>query len=555
MPNGPDVFGLENVVGWAGPFIVTVAPDTPENRAAAEAIRATAEQDLATMEDWFSYRWSDQPYGIWVSVNDDGRPSPHADNVWYYGSQSPRIGIHSATLANAGGNPAIRDELARMLFVAELSEVFMHAAPTNWNPGNSAGEALSHVAAAELHPTGYYRAGLPNTGPFATTWLQLPWRRRDAQPDGPADPRWDFVTVSIGDDEDVVSYGCGILFLYYLHDQLRYSWQQIVSTNGDHLAETFAQITGRPQGSAFTEFADVLDAHLPPGTSVTPDRESVFPLRAHPTVLLTESYGTPKAKRRDDSIGFATLKPGPLCPEKGYDYHILDVTTPVSVVARAPGAFAPGFQWFVGGTRVSRGTQNVTVRVRVVDTRPGAGEPAEDDVPLRLTCTVTDFATTSRLDVVNLDFPGNIEGFEVKAVLSEAGVSVIPGLVFGTASIAPRMRGYAMGLQWYQDVERCNPDALWQVGVYRNALVAKLSDLKNRPDPPPEVIADLVAAAVRYHDATRELSRVVPMVAGTLSELVPTLSAGLSATDAAEQIDLAGHLFRTARVSERSATD
>ena len=28
------------------------------------------------MEDWFRYRWSDFPYGIWVSVNDDGRLQP-----------------------------------------------------------------------------------------------------------------------------------------------------------------------------------------------------------------------------------------------------------------------------------------------------------------------------------------------------------------------------------------------------------------------------------------------------------------------------------------------
>src|SRR4051794_30298369 len=142
VPTSANTFGLQEVVGHAGPFIVTVSPDTLDNRAAAEAILASAAQDLATLEDWFSYRWSDFPYGPWVSVADDGRPSPHADNSWFGRSQSPRIGVYGATLANAGGSPAIRDELARMLFVAELAEVFMRAAPTNWNPGNSGGEAL-----------------------------------------------------------------------------------------------------------------------------------------------------------------------------------------------------------------------------------------------------------------------------------------------------------------------------------------------------------------------------------------------------------------------------
>ena len=91
-------------------------------------------------------------------------------------------------------------------FVAELAEVFMRAAPTNWNPGNSGGEALSRVAAAELHPTGYYRpAGSANNGPYSTAWLQLPWRRRDTQPDGVDEDRYDFVTVSVGTDADVFS--------------------------------------------------------------------------------------------------------------------------------------------------------------------------------------------------------------------------------------------------------------------------------------------------------------------------------------------------------------
>jgi hypothetical protein len=558
VPIFPETFGGQAVVGSAGPFIVTVAPDNPETRAGAEAILASAAQDLATLENWFSYRWSDQPYGPWVSVGDDGDPQPHAANTWFYGDQSPRIEVYGATLANAGGSPAIRDELARMLFVAELAEVFMHAAPANWNPSNSGGEALSRVAGAELHPAAYYRpAGSANNGPYSTAWLQLPWRRRDAQPDGVNEDRYDFVTVSNGTDTDVVSFGCGILFLYYLHDQLRYSWKQIASSNGDHLAQTFAELTGRPEQSAFPEFADVLDAHLAPGTSVVPPRESVFPLRAHPAVLLYETYGAPHSAPRNDGLYIAMLKPGPLCPEEAYEYHVVDITTPVTVTARAPGSFAPSFQWFVGGTRVTAGpSQQVTVRVRVVDTRLGTGEPAEDDVPLRLRCTVTDSATTSRLDAVNLDFPGNIEGFEVKAVLSEAGVSVIPGLLNATTTVAPRTRGYAMSLQWYRDVERCNPDALWQVGVYRNALVAKVFDLKNRPDPPPpDVLADLVAAAARYGAAAQELTRTASGVAGTLEELVPALAAGLVVADAAEEVRVDGRVFRTLPAVAAPATD
>ena len=550
------MFGLETVVGWAGPFIVTVAIDIPENRAVAEAILASAQQDLATMQDWFSYNWSDFPYGIWVSAGDDGRATPHAANTWFGRSQSPHIEVYGATIANTGGTAALRDELARMLFVAELAEVFMHAAPTNWNPGNSAGEALSRSAAAELHPAGYYRPGSPNNGPYSTMWLQLPWRRRDAQPGGADEPRYDFVTVSEDTDTGVLSYGCGLLFLYFLHDQLRYSWKQIASSNGEHLAQTYAELTGRPEESAFPEFADLLDAHLPPGTTLAPPRESVFPLSAHPQVILVETSGRSHGTRRTDSIGRATLKPGPLCPEAEYDYQIVDVTSPVTIVARAPGTFAPGFLWSVGGTRIYRGTQQVTVPVRVVDTRPGSGEPAQDGVPLRLRCTVKDVATTSQLDVVNLDFPGNVDGIEVKAVLTEEGVTVIPGKISATTTIAPRMRSYAMSWQYYQDVERCDSSALRQAAVDRNALLTKIFDIKNRPDPPPpEVLADLVAAAVRYAAATEELTRRAPNVTGTIDELLPSFAGSLGVADAAEEIEAAGHVFRNLPAVEVPQTD
>jgi hypothetical protein len=92
--------------------------------------------------------------------------------------------------------------------------------------------------------------------------------------------------------------------------------------------------------------------------------------------------------------------------------------------------------------------------------------------------------------------------------------------------------------------------------VYRNALLAKVFDLKNRPDPPPpEVLADLVAAAARYGAAAQELTRTASGVAGTLEELVPALAAGLVVADAAEEIRVDGHVFRTLPAVVAPATD
>ena len=244
----------------------------------------SAEADLRTLEGWFSYSWNDFPYGIWVSVGDDGVSAPHASNRWYGTSQSPHIYVYGATTANTMGSAAVRDELARMLFVAELAEVLMHAARTGWNPGNNAGEALSRVAAAELHPQGYYRpAGSPNNATVRDPWVQLDFRNRDIQDADNDSPRG---TTSSPfrrtPTTNNLSFGCGILFLYYLRYQLHFTWKQIASSypltdllQGSHLCETFGQLTGRPSHTALPEFSDVLDAHLPPGTSVSLVTENV----------------------------------------------------------------------------------------------------------------------------------------------------------------------------------------------------------------------------------------------------------------------------------------
>jgi len=541
-----DSFLGEPIIGGTDNFLVTASSDTPAARAAAQAILGSAEADLGTLEGWFSYSWNDFPYGIWVSVGDDGSPGPHASNSWYGTSHSPHIEVYGATTANTMGSAAVRDELARMLFVAELAEVLMHAAPTGWNPGNSAGEALSRVAAAELHPQGYYRpAGSANNGPYATPWVQLDFRKRDIQDADNDSPRYDFITVSENTDTNNLSYGCGILFLYYLRYQLHFTWKQIASSWGAHLCETFGQLTGRPPHTAFPEFSDVLDAHLPPGTSVSLVTENVFPLSSHPPVVLVASYGKTSGKAHPVEA-LASLKPGPLCPEGTYAYRVVDVTAPVSVLARSPGTYAPGFTWKLNGVDLAAhgATQQVTVPVRIVDTQPGTGEPARDGVALTVRYTITDSPDRSRLDLVNLSFPGNTDGMEIRVVMSEAGRSVIPGQFVGSTIIAPRYRDYDMEWRWYSDVSRCNPRALGRAVVHHDALISRLFALKNLPDPAPDQLADLVEAATRYAAAAAELAAPAPNVTTTINQLLPAASEGLRNTDIQPEIAAGRQTFR-----------
>jgi hypothetical protein len=550
-------FNGETIVDQTDHFLVTISSDTADTRGAAVAIASGCEGDLGILEGWFDYAWDDFPYGIWVSVGEDANnPRPHADTEWFGTSDSPHIRVYGATAANAAGLAFLGDELARMLFAAELAEVLMHASPNGWNPSNSAGEGLSRVAAAELHPLGYYRpAGSPGNGPYSTAWLQLAYRTRNMQDADTQGPPYDFVTVSEDTDGNILSFGCAIVFLYYLHSQLHYSWRQIATSWGAHLCETFAQLTGRASHSAFTEFSDVLNAHLPPGTTFAPATENVFPLSAAPPVVLVTSYGTSQGRTHRD-WGRAALKAGPICEKEVYLYHQIDLTTPVSVVARAPGALAPHFSWELNGVALSShsGPTQTTIPVRLVDTVPGMGEPAQENVPLLVTYVISDSSDRSQLTVTNLGFPGNVDALTFRAVMTEPGREVVPGQYTGSATASPRYRDYDMECRWYSDVERCNPQALGEAVIYRDALLGKLFALKNLPDPPPDQLADLADTAARYAAAAASLAATAPDVGRTLAILLPALSHALAAADTSAEIT-GRTTFRAAAPPPATLTD
>ena len=96
------------------------------------------------------------------------------------------------------GNPAMTNGL----FVAELTESFMGAQNKGWDCGGSNGEALSRVL-AELE------SGGPN-GELAGYATGPDWDRAGR-------PNWIDGTEST--DQDAVSTGCGVLYIYWMISQ------------------------------------------------------------------------------------------------------------------------------------------------------------------------------------------------------------------------------------------------------------------------------------------------------------------------------------------------
>src|SRR5271169_5620377 len=119
------------------------------------------------------------------------------------------------------------------LVVAEEAEIFMTLQAKGWINNWSNGEALSRVSAQILYPS---RSWLFSTG---NAWL-------NGDPSSTTPARSDWVDNVEHTDQDIVSVGCGSLFLNYLAYQLNFTWPDIIGAGApttNTLAET-AEILG-----------------------------------------------------------------------------------------------------------------------------------------------------------------------------------------------------------------------------------------------------------------------------------------------------------------------
>ncbi len=206
----------------------------------AQGVLGSCEVEYAELQQIFGISASGLPFRIFI---DDGA-----------------FGAMHATCAATEIHCAAFDrdnvDLVRMVAVAEEVEVLEANLGNGWDCGATNGEALSRVLATELYPN--------ELDGFATaaSWLDS--------------DRPDYVSTNLESDTDSLSNGCGVLFLNYLHDQLHFSWADIVRSGGATLGETYQRLTG--QADAFGPFSILLAHHFPPGTPSGVTGDNVFPL-------------------------------------------------------------------------------------------------------------------------------------------------------------------------------------------------------------------------------------------------------------------------------------
>jgi hypothetical protein len=207
-------------------FRIFYDPSLTNALANAMQFARTVEADFQTLTRWFVVADGFGPNNR-VTVN----------LIYKDGSGSNNRGYHddgSITL-NLNGAPSLTPiaQIIRMHFVAEFSEVLMdynnQHGPTTWRAGSSHGEGLSQFCAYMMAPAGYNSFYGPR---FENTWLQSP-------------DRHNWVDDTEPTDGDVYSYGCALLYLFYLHSQLGYSTESIIHNGADTLAGTYNKLTGR----------------------------------------------------------------------------------------------------------------------------------------------------------------------------------------------------------------------------------------------------------------------------------------------------------------------
>lgn len=154
-----------------------------------------------------------------LSGNNDG-----SGGAYHYGCDFTTGGVMylDATFASTAV-AALSLEVG--LYVAELSESFMGLQAGGWGCGFSNGEGLSRFCAEQETPSGTLNAFA--TGP---AWAQAGF------------PDW--VTQTEQTDQDAVSTGCSVVYIYWMRS-LGFTIPQIVHAAGATLSANYQTLTGR----------------------------------------------------------------------------------------------------------------------------------------------------------------------------------------------------------------------------------------------------------------------------------------------------------------------
>jgi hypothetical protein len=152
--------------------------------------------------------------------------------------------------------PQIDSDRSNFFVVTQAVDVFAATVGNHAGCGTSYGGALKRVLAAERYPN--------EIADFLATPIWLNSARKD------------YVSGNEDTNMNAESVGCAVLFLNYLHTQLKIPWTQILKVGGKTPAETYANLG--LGNDAFASFRAFVDRHFPPGKPSGVTTDNPFPL-------------------------------------------------------------------------------------------------------------------------------------------------------------------------------------------------------------------------------------------------------------------------------------
>jgi hypothetical protein len=452
-------------------FQVHYEDTIPNALTRAQAIAAVCEHEFTVLTGWFgianAFGTSDR---IHVYLKDpDGSG---AGNGGYQSGGKSNIHLDVQSANRSASNAA---EMVKMLFINELVEVFMsynnqHGANKNsWKAENSDGEALSQLCGIERFRTGHYLY----YGSFVDSWLQ-----NNGRPD--------YVTNPENTDRHSLSYGCGLLFLYYLKSQLNYSVPKIIQNGGSSLEALYKNLTG--QSNAFAAFNGLVSQYFPMGnTPLFGTFDDPFPLLdpINRSVYIDVSEFS-HAERSRVASGTAHVQPfsSKFCHAKDYSFEIDSTPKRESFAATVRGFGQPLFAWRVNGVDVAGGGWIGILASVLVDDTKNPQQHATVHKNITVFCVVE--TPTSWTGVLTIDIPPTVVGHVdliIDALVSDRFVAPT-AQTKGTDWITADNEEVVWENQYYRDRDACR--IAFEVWVKRLVVVNHIPIWRTLPDPPPD---------------------------------------------------------------------
>jgi hypothetical protein len=490
-------------------FVIQFNDAFPFAKQRAQKLQQSAEGEFATLRGWFQ---NTTGFGTSNRVTLLVDTKSLASNNGYHTNGTSLVVMNHF---NSQGSDPLADDAVMGLFIAEIIEVLMscrdfQTSNVTWVENHSDGEGLSRMAVGLLHAASYYN-GTYLGGPYVNGWLQ-------------SAARHDWLTQNESSDTDGDSFGCSLLFLYWLHSQLGHSMTEIVTKAGATLEATYHALTGK--SGAYADFTNFLAPFFPVGQTAALKTDNPFPIltgqqRTVQLIFTEQSNGASSVA----SEGTVHVSPFFLCPAKDYHYQILDTPTLVRCTAAVSGFAQPIYEWKVNGTVVSNATIHPLATVYTdIPSNPTKQNSMVESITIHckdIGDTSTYLAMSDELDITNGDFQGH-EQLTIEVSVREKFASSDKVITAGTTLLDTQQLLYEP--QFYADKAKCQ--AAFQAILKRiegELAYNPIPIILTLPDPPPDLynaakVIEQIVSGIRTIAAkdARLANQVATAVAGAL---------------------------------------